>query len=97
MAKTEIFKFMRPGGAIILNGDDDKLSTIKEYEGTKPVFFGLDTQREIYADGLVSHGLKGVSCRIHLGRRPLRCWFPCRDGIWCTMLWLLRQWAGFMD
>ncbi len=76
MAKTEIFKFMRPGGAIILNGDDDKLSTIKEYEGTKPVFFGLDTQREIYADGLVSHGLKGVSCRIHLGEEAFEVLVP---------------------
>lgn len=75
-AKTEIFKFLKPGGTIILNGDDDKLSTIKEYEGIKPVFFGLDTHREIYADEIVSHGLKGVSCRIHLGKETFDVLVP---------------------
>ena len=29
-AKTEIFKFLRPEGHIVLNGDDDKLITVKE-------------------------------------------------------------------
>ena len=28
-AKTEIFKFLRPEGHIVLNGDDDKLITVK--------------------------------------------------------------------
>lgn len=65
-AKTEIFQFVKPNGKIILNGDDDKLSTVKEYHGIRPVFFGLDKKHPVYADEIVSHGLKGVSCRIHL-------------------------------
>ena len=39
-AKTEIFDYMNPSGAIILNGDDDKLITIKDYSGIEPMFFG---------------------------------------------------------
>lgn len=71
-AKTEVFQFLKKDGHIILNGDDDKLSTVKEYGGIRPVFFGLDAKNgkelEIYADEIVNRGLKeGVECRIHLG------------------------------
>ena len=66
-AKTEIFQSMRPNGHIVLNGDDDKLATVSEYNGVKPVFFGLDDKRDVYADQIESRGLKGVACRIHLG------------------------------
>ena len=65
-AKTEIFQSMQPNGHIVLNGDDDKLATVDGYHGVKPVFFGLDAKRDVYADQIVSRGLKGVSCRIHM-------------------------------
>lgn len=66
-AKTEIFKSMNPKGHIVLNGDDDKLATVSGYNGIKPVFFGLNSERDVYADQIESKGLKGVACRIHLG------------------------------
>ena len=65
-AKSEIFDFMNPEGTVIVNGDDDKLATVDGYHGVKPVFFGLDAKRDVYADQIVSRGLKGVSCRIHM-------------------------------
>ena len=49
-AKTEIFMYMNPEGSIILNGDDDKLSTVHPSNGIQPVFFGLDENRDFYAD-----------------------------------------------
>src|SRR5699024_1543635 len=49
-AKTEIFDFLRPNGHIILYGDDDKLSTIQEVKGIRPVFFGIDKENTVYAD-----------------------------------------------
>ena len=67
-AKTEIFQSMQPSGHIVLNGDDDKLATVDGYHGVKPVFFGLDAKHDVYADQIVSRGLKGVSCRIHMGK-----------------------------
>ena len=66
-AKTEIFKYLKKDGRIVLNGDDDKLCTVKEYEGIKPVFFGMEADKDIYADEIVSRGLKGMTCRIHVG------------------------------
>ena len=64
-AKTEIFDFLRPDGHIILNGDDDKLSTIQEVKGIRPVFFGIDKENTVYADRIEKRGLDGISCRIH--------------------------------
>ena len=66
-AKTEIFKYLKKDGHIVLNGDDDKLCTVKAYEGIKPVFFGMEADKDIYADEIVSRGLKGMTCRIHVG------------------------------
>lgn len=64
-AKTEIFDFLRPDGHIILNGDDDKLETVKEVNGIRPVFFGIDSENDVYADRIEKKGLDGISCRIH--------------------------------
>ena len=40
-AKMEIVEGMKPGGTLILNGDDDMLSTVKEPEGIKTVRYSL--------------------------------------------------------
>jgi UDP-N-acetylmuramoyl-tripeptide--D-alanyl-D-alanine ligase len=50
-AKTEMFEFRDPNGPIFLNGDDDKLSTVKDVNGTKPMFFGFN-------DAFYSHPIK---------------------------------------
>lgn len=65
-SKTEIFKSMNPDGTVILNGDDDKLITISEVYGKKPVFFGIKNTAGIYADHIENLGLEGVRCRIHM-------------------------------
>ena len=79
-AKTEIFKFLPDDGCAILNGDDDKLETVRsiypggawssetadgQAGGMKPVLFGLDKENDIYADHIEKLGLDGVSCLIH--------------------------------
>ena len=64
--KSSMTDYMNPKGSVIFNGDDDKLATVDGYHGVKPVFFGLDAKRDVYADQIVSRGLKGVSCRIHM-------------------------------
>nr|WP_294666641.1 UDP-N-acetylmuramoyl-tripeptide--D-alanyl-D-alanine ligase [uncultured Blautia sp.] len=75
-AKTEIFKYLKKDGHIVLNGDDDKLCTVKEYEGIKPVFFGMESDKEIYADEIASRGLKGMTCRIHVGEESFKVDIP---------------------
>ena len=63
-AKTEIFKSMNPDGTVILNGDDDKLITIKNVYDKKPVFFGIENKCGIYAENIVNNGLEGMTARI---------------------------------
>lgn len=75
-AKTEIFSSLKEKGHIILNGDDDKLCTVEEHKGIRPVFFGLDKNRDVYADEIESKGLKGVACRIHMGEESFRVLVP---------------------
>lgn len=65
-AKSEIFDFMAGDGSIVLNGDDDKLAGISQVKGIRPVFFGIESGREIYADNIESRGLSGISCTIHV-------------------------------
>ena len=50
-----------------MNGDDDKLATVKGYKEVKPVFFGMGNGCQVYGDEIVSRGLKGMTCTIHLG------------------------------
>lgn len=65
-AKTEIFDFMQEGGQICLNGDDDKLVTIKEVRGSIPIFFGSGSNSAVYADHYENRGLMGSRARIHI-------------------------------
>lgn len=77
-AKTEIFNFLKKGGKAFLNGDDDKLSTVKEVNGLKPVFFGMDKKNDIYAENIESKGLAGTSFTavIPKGKMKLRVNVP---------------------
>lgn len=65
-AKTEMFDFMNENPIILLNGDDDKLCTVEEVDGQKPVFFGLEDSNAYYATDIESLGLKGTRCTLHL-------------------------------
>lgn len=62
-AKSEIFKYKNPDGAVFLNGDDEKLATLSKMN---PVFFGLTEKNAFYAGNLVSRGLKGYQADIHM-------------------------------
>ena len=64
-AKTESFAHLKKDGIAILNGDDDKLVTVKEVQGRRPIYFGLNEEFPLYADEIESKGLKGIACRIH--------------------------------
>lgn len=66
-AKTECFAHMKPDGVVILNGDDDKLSTQTIVNGRPPVFYGMGEQpaRELYATDTKTLGLSGVQTVLH--------------------------------
>lgn len=62
-AKTEIFEGLKEDGYAVLNGEDDKLITVKEVCGRTPLFFGDES---CYASDVESKGIFGTSCKIHL-------------------------------
>ena len=69
-AKTEIFDFLPADGHVVLNGNDDKLITVQDVKGIKPIFFGMPEDGksaglQVWADEIRSLGLKGIHCRIH--------------------------------
>lgn len=66
-AKTEVFPYIKPGGRAVLNGDDDKLSEVGSVNGSMPLFFGMSSSADVWADMLENHGLEGMGCRIHMG------------------------------
>lgn len=68
-AKTEIFDYMKDNARICLNGDDDKLATVTDVKGVKPLFFGSDKNCNIYADGYENKGLDGSSVMIHMNEK----------------------------
>lgn len=69
-AKTESFAHLNQGGRVVLNGDDDKLSTIEAVSGEVPLFYGVEGQTlvrpTVYADCVEDCGLEGMKARIHL-------------------------------
>ncbi len=67
-AKSEIFDFMAEDGEICLNGEDDKLSGLREIKGHKPHFFGLGSSpaQEVAAVDIVSRGLWGSDATLQM-------------------------------
>lgn len=63
-AKTEMFDFMNPDGVVCLNGDDDKLITVKEVHGKVPVFFGKSESCHIRAVDIENYGLDGSGATV---------------------------------
>lgn len=75
-AKSEIFDYIKDNGKIILNGDDDKLATIKEIKGIGPVFFGVETDRQAKALAVESLGLEGTKVEISYGEDDFETVIP---------------------
>ena len=69
--KTEVFDYMTGNREIFLNGDDDKLATQKDREGIAPVYFGIDTANEYYAEDIENNGADGISCTLVHGQRKI--------------------------
>jgi len=77
-AKTEIFDFMQEDGYVVLNGDDDKLATVKEVNGRAPYFFGLQASdhKTALATDIQNHGLFGSDFKMSLFGRELEASVP---------------------
>ena len=75
-AKSEIFDYLEGDGKIILNGNDDKLVTIKEVNGIRPYYYGIPDEEhpaggneiwpklDFYAEDICPLGLEGTACKV---------------------------------
>lgn len=91
-AKTESFAHLKKDGIAILNGDDDKLSTVRQVGDKEPVFYGVeekmeyreDAKKSVYATGVENLGLYGMQARIHTpeGERDVRIPIPGEHNVY---------------
>lgn len=66
-AKSEIFINADENCKVILNGDDDKLATIHNIKGNKPLFYGEQENYECYCKNIKNNGVNGSCCDIYVG------------------------------
>lgn len=66
-AKTEIFKYLKEDGVACLFADDDKLITVRNVNGKKPVFFGSSKEVKVHPLSVTTNGLLGSDCTIACG------------------------------
>lgn len=74
-AKTEVFSHLRGEGIVILNGDDDKLATVTEVNGKKPIFYGLNGGTA-FASDLEPLEMEGIRMTLHLNGAAKRVTIP---------------------
>lgn len=65
-AKTEMFRYLKKDGTIILCHDDDKLRTVTDYHGIRPIFYGTGND-EYRAENITEKGLDGIGCTLWHG------------------------------
>lgn len=63
-AKTEMFDFAAENAEYILNGDDDKLFTVENVNGKKPIFFGFATDNDYHAEDIENNVECGIECTL---------------------------------
>lgn len=75
-AKTEMFINASENAQYILNGDDDKLCTVTDVNGTKPVFFGFSDSNSYYAENVENNAEGGVKCTLCFDDKRLDVTIP---------------------
>ncbi len=63
-AKTEMFDYATKDFLVVLNGDDDKLSNVTQVNGNPPIFYGIETDRDVMALKYESKGILGTNVTI---------------------------------
>ena len=61
-AKCEILENVQPGGAVILNGDDALLDTVKSEH--RIVRCGKSEHCDVRVDEIADHGIDGITCKV---------------------------------
>lgn len=71
-AKTEMFDYAAADAKVFVNGDDDKLVTLKD----RALTFGLEPSNQVWADQIENLGLDGIRCCIHADGHDIQAVIP---------------------
>ncbi|PWH19619.1 MAG: UDP-N-acetylmuramoylalanyl-D-glutamyl-2, 6-diaminopimelate--D-alanyl-D-alanine ligase [Anaerolineae bacterium] len=76
--KSELVQALPPAphGVAILNIDDPYVRQMAQKTQAKVFFYGLDPQADLWADEIQSHGLEGISFRVHYRNEILHLRIP---------------------
>lgn len=65
--KTSMFDYAKDNAEYVLNFDDDKLATINDVKGKKPVFISLDDKSAYaFVEEIIESGIEGTKCIINV-------------------------------
>lgn len=63
-AKCEVFDYMKETDIAILNGDDDKLITLRDTLPQKIIWYGVTNKEGIYAENIRTEALQSTICDV---------------------------------
>ncbi len=75
-AKSEMFNYSAKDAFIVLNGDDEKLKTLTDVNGVKPVFYGKKDTNDIVARDITNNGITGCEFSLIDKDKELRLTTP---------------------
>ncbi|MBM3127813.1 MAG: UDP-N-acetylmuramoyl-tripeptide--D-alanyl-D-alanine ligase [Chloroflexi bacterium] len=75
-AKAELVTALPRDGFAILNGDDPRVSAMREKTRARVFSYGLDSRCDLWADAIESLGLEGIAFTLHHGGENLRVRIP---------------------
>lgn len=75
-AKAELPEALPADGWCILNADDPRVLAMRERTRARVFTYGTDPTADLWADGIASHGLSGISFTAHSGDERLDLRLP---------------------
>lgn len=83
-AKAELVESLPPDGLAVLNGDDPLVAALAGRTRARAVLYGLSSQCDVRATGVESHGLEGITFRLHARGRStvVSCPLPGRHHVY---------------
>ncbi|HJW88490.1 MAG TPA: UDP-N-acetylmuramoyl-tripeptide--D-alanyl-D-alanine ligase, partial [Dehalococcoidia bacterium] len=86
-AKAELVEALPRGGVAFLNGDDPWVRAMAQHTRASTFTFGLQPENDLYADGIESRGLAGISFRLHHQGEAIPVASPLRgrESIWACL------------
>jgi UDP-N-acetylmuramoyl-tripeptide--D-alanyl-D-alanine ligase len=76
-AKSELVRALPDHGLALLNGDDPRVRAMAELTPARQVlFYGMESHNDLWADGVQTRGLDGLSLRIHFHGEVMQATLP---------------------